>query len=76
MISLSLLPLLLATATVAAPSPRGFRGDCNVATTALPAPLDSLSSPPTFFLLGVGVQNYTCNSNGKYESVPPEFFFF
>ena len=69
MISLSLLPFLLATAAVAAPSRRGFRGDCPVSKTAvyLPPPLDPLPSEPSFFLLGVGVQNYTCNSNGVYE---------
>jgi hypothetical protein len=71
MIALSLLPLLLATAAVAAPSRRDytFRGDCNVPAevVALPPQLDALPYPPNYYLLGVGVQNYTCNSNGTYE---------
>jgi hypothetical protein len=71
MIALSILPLLLATAAVAAPSRRHgtFRGDCDVpaSAVALPSSLDPLPSPPNLFLLGVGVQNYTCNSNGTFE---------
>ena len=71
MIALSLLPLLLATAAVAAPARRDgpIRGDCIVPASAvpLPSPLDPLSSPPNLFYLGVGVQNYTCNSQGTFE---------
>jgi len=69
MIALSLLPFLLATAAVAAPSRRAFRGDCNVPASAvtLPWSLDPLPSPPNLFYLGVGVQNYTCNSKGTFE---------
>jgi hypothetical protein len=71
MIALSILPLLLATAAIAAPSRRDgtFRGDCNVpaSVVTLPPSLDPLTSPPTFTLLGVGVQNYTCNSHGTFE---------
>ena len=72
MIALSLLPLLLATVAVAAPSrsrDTTFRGDCNVPASAVtvPWPLDPLPSTPNFFLLGVGVQNYTCNSSGTFE---------
>ena len=70
MIVLSLLPLLLATAAVAAPSRRGgeFCGDCIVpaSAVALPSGLDPLPSAPNLFLLGVGVQNYTCNSTGAF----------
>ena len=69
---LSLVPLFLATAAVAAPSRRDtttFRGDCNVPASAvnLPSPLDPLTSPPNLFLTGVGVQNYTCSPNGTFE---------
>jgi hypothetical protein len=70
MIALSILPLLLATAAVAAPSRREstFRGDCNVpaSAVALPWSLDPFPSAPNNFLLGVGVQNYTCNSAGTF----------
>ncbi|KAI0280950.1 hypothetical protein BGY98DRAFT_283929 [Russula aff. rugulosa BPL654] len=73
MIALSLLPLLLAAAAVAAPARRDgtFRGDCNVpaSVVTLPSSLDPLWSPPTITLLGVGVQNYTCNSDGTFDSV-------
>jgi hypothetical protein len=71
MFVLSILPLLLATAAVAAPWRRGgaFHGDCNVPASAvtLPSSLDPLPSSPNLFYLGVGVQNYTCNSNGTFE---------
>ena len=72
MIALSLLPLLLATAAVAAPGRRHddgtIQGECKVpaSVVAVPPPLDPLPSPPNLFLLGVGVQNYTCNSTGSY----------
>jgi hypothetical protein len=73
MFVLSILPLLLATAAVAAPWRRGgaFHGDCNVPASAvtLPSSLDPLPSSPNLFLLGVGVQNYTCNSNGTFDNV-------
>ncbi|KAF8502746.1 hypothetical protein F5888DRAFT_1800292 [Russula emetica] len=75
MIALSLLPLLLlATTAVAAPTRRDstIRGDhCNVPASAvtLPSSLDPLPSPPNLFLLGVGVQNYTCSSNGTFDNV-------
>jgi hypothetical protein len=71
MIALSLLSLLLATAALAAPSRRDatFHGACNVPANIvkLPSSLDPLPSPPDLVLLGVGVQNYTCNSNGTFE---------
>jgi hypothetical protein len=71
MVALSLLSLLLATAALAAPSRRDgtFHGACNVPASAvtLPSSLDPLLSPPNLVLLGVGVQNYTCNSSGTFE---------
>jgi hypothetical protein len=71
MIALSLLSLLLATTALAAPTRRDsiFRGDCNVpaSAVALPSSLDPLPSAPNLFYLGVGVQNYTCNSHGTFE---------
>ena len=70
MIALFLLPLLKVTAAVAAPTRRDstFRGECSVPASAvtLPSSLDPLPSPLNLFLLGVGVQNYTCNSNGTF----------
>jgi hypothetical protein len=72
MIGLFILPLLLATAAVAAPSrstrDSTFRGDCNVpaSAVALPSSLDPFPHAPNLFLLGVGVQNYTCNSAGSF----------
>ena len=71
MVSLSLLTLLLATTALAAPSRRDdtFHGACNVTASAvtLPSSLDSLPSSPKLVLLGVGVQNYTCNANDTFE---------
>jgi hypothetical protein len=69
MIVLSLLPLLLAVAAVASPSRRGDHDHCNVpaSAVALPASLDPLPSAPNRVLLGVGVQNYTCISNGTFR---------
>jgi len=73
MVALFLLSLLLATTVLAAPSRRDdtFYGACNVPASAvtLPSPLDPLPSPPNLVLLGVGVQNYTCNSNGIFDNV-------
>ncbi|KAF8502742.1 hypothetical protein F5888DRAFT_1116091 [Russula emetica] len=73
MIALNLLSLLLATTALAAPTRRDntFHGACNVPASAvtLPSSLDPLPSPPNLFLLGVGVQNYTCNSNGTFDNV-------
>lgn len=71
MIALSLLSLLLATTGLAAPTRRDdvFHGACHVPASAvtLPSTFDPIPSPPNLVLLGVGVQNYTCNSNGTYE---------
>ncbi len=72
MIALSLLSLLLATTALAAPTRRGddnYFSACDVPVTAvtLPSSFDPLPSPPHLVLLGVGVQNYTCNSKGTYE---------
>jgi hypothetical protein len=71
MIALSLLSLLLATAALAAPSRRSdpFHGACNVPAWAmtLPSSFDPLPYSPKFVHMGVGVQNYTCNSNGTFE---------
>lgn len=66
MIVLSLLPLFLAAAALAVPSRRGgsSKSNCKVPVSAvtLPSSLDPLPSAPNHVLLGVGVQNYTCNS--------------
>ena len=71
MIALSLLSLILATTALAAPTRRDntFHGACNVPASAvtLPSSFDPMPSSPSLALLGVGVQNYTCNSNGTYE---------
>ena len=71
MVTLFLLSLLLATTALAMPSRRDdtFHGTCNVPASAvtLPPPLDPLPSSPNLVLLGVGVQNYTCMSNGTFE---------
>jgi hypothetical protein len=71
MVALSLLSLLLATAALASPtsSDDTIHGACDVPVSAvtLPQSFTSMSSPPNMVLLGVGSQNYTCNSNGTYE---------
>jgi hypothetical protein len=72
MVALSLISLLLATTALAAPARRDnntFHGACSVPASAvtLPSALDPLPSPPSLVLLGVGVQNYTCNSSGVFE---------
>jgi hypothetical protein len=71
MIALSLLSLLLAATALAAPARRDstFHGACNVPASAvtLPSSFDPMPSSPNLVLLGVGVQNYTCNSKGTYE---------
>jgi hypothetical protein len=71
MIALFLLSLLLATAALAAPTRRNetFHDTCNVPSSAvaLHSSFDPLPSSPSLVLLGVGVQNYSCNSNGTFE---------
>jgi hypothetical protein len=73
MIALSLLSLFLAPAALAVPWRRdagsGFQGRCQVSQTdfGLPSDLDTLTGPPNLVLIGVGVQNYTCNSEGTFE---------
>ena len=70
MLALSLLSLLLAPAALAAPWRRdSFHGGCDVPRSAfsLPSNFDTLQSDPSFVLLGIGFQNYTCNANGTYE---------
>jgi hypothetical protein len=67
MLAQSVLPLLLAaTSTLALSFPRGK--NCSVPATALnlQPPFPPLSTPPRYVALGVGVQNYTCNSSGNY----------
>ena len=72
MVALSLLPLLLATMTLAAPSQtpqkRGFEGKCPVPASAftLPTVLAPIQSAPIFTTVGVGKQNYTCSAAGNY----------
>ena len=71
MIALSLLSLLLAATALAAPARRDntFHGACNVPPSAvtLASSFSPVSSSPNYALMGVGVQNYTCNSKGTYE---------
>jgi len=74
MIALTLLSLLLATTTLAAPSQRRgstFHGACSVPASAfsLPSSLSPIQSPPSFTTVAFGVQNYTCTSAGNYSSV-------
>jgi len=72
MIALSLLSLLLATTTLAAPSQRrGSQGGCSVPASAfsLPAPLTPIQTPPLFTTVAFGVQNYTCTAFGNYSSI-------
>jgi len=68
MIAQLFLSLLLVASTLAAPLDR--RDTCSVPATALnlQPPFTPLSSPPRSVVLGVGVQNYTCDSSGKYSS--------
>jgi len=63
--------LLAATSTLAVSFPRGTSCQCSVPATALnlQPPFPPLSTPPRYVALGVGVQNYTCNSSGNYTSV-------
>jgi len=67
MISQIFLSLLLVTSTFAAPLNR--EDTCSVPATALnlQAPFTQLYSPPRSVTLGVGFQNYTCDSSGKYS---------
>jgi hypothetical protein len=69
MIALYLLPLLLAPAALAGPWRRGgFQGACTVnqADVDIPSPFNPLPGNPSMVLLGVGVQNYTCNANSNF----------
>jgi len=68
MISQMFLSLLLVTSALAAPLDRN--DTCSVPASALnlQAPFTQLYSPPRSVVLGVGVQNYTCDSSGKYSS--------
>ena len=70
MITLSLLSLLLAPAAFATPSRRdGFNGACTVSQSdfSIPQGLDALPGPPELTMVGVGVQNYTCNATGSFQ---------
>ena len=71
MVALSLLSLLLATAALAMPTPRDntIHGAGNVpaSTVTLPQSFTPMSSSPNIVLVGIGSQNYTCNSDGTYE---------
>lgn len=69
MFTLSLLSLLLAPAALATPWRRGgFQGACSVPQSAfsLPSNFDALTGPPNLALVGFGVQNYTCSTNGTF----------
>ncbi|KAN0123063.1 hypothetical protein V8E52_003016 [Russula decolorans] len=73
MVALFLLSLLLATAALASPMRRDYTtyGASNVPASAatLPQSFTPMPSSPNMVLLGVGSQNYTCNSNGTYDYV-------
>ncbi|KAG7095887.1 hypothetical protein E1B28_006575 [Marasmius oreades] len=65
----SLLPLIFALATFAAPAETIVGRSCHEDLSihdlgGLPAP----KNPVSFVLLGVGTQNYTCSSTGTYAS--------
>ncbi|KAH9956167.1 hypothetical protein BC827DRAFT_1233208 [Russula dissimulans] len=70
MLAQSLLPILLATSTLAATLHRGRNCHCPIPTKALdlPSPLSLPSSAPSYVAMGVGVQNYQCLS-GNYSSI-------
>jgi len=73
MLALSLLSLLLAPAALAAQWRRdSFQGACSVDLQSsilqnLPLPLDPVPNVPNAVLMGLGVQNYTCNTAGVFE---------
>jgi hypothetical protein len=72
MIALSLLSLLLVPAALARPWRRdagsSFQGLCHDSQSdfSIPSGLDPLKGPPNLVLVGVGIQNYTCNANGTF----------
>jgi hypothetical protein len=68
---LSLVSLLLATPALAAPLQSA---SCDISTITLHLPADQSllvapTSAPSFIVLGVGVQNYTCSPSSTYTSV-------
>ncbi len=76
MIALSFLSLLLSTTAFAVPMRRigdgAFQGACSVDLQSsilqnLPLPLDPVPNVPNAVLMGLGVQNYTCNTAGVFE---------
>ena len=73
MIAPSLLSLLLAPVALAGPWRRDagstFKGQCvdNPTDFQIPSGLDPITKSPNLVLVGVGVQNYTCNANGTFE---------
>jgi len=69
MIAQAFLSLLLVTSTLAMPLDRKSYDTCSVPATALhlQPPFTQLYSPPRSVVVGYGVQNYTCDSSGKYS---------
>jgi hypothetical protein len=70
MLSLTLLPLLLVTASFALPSSRGAR-NIKVPYYALPLPDNQTQlvlpiHAPSFVTVAVGSQNYSCSSDGTW----------
>jgi hypothetical protein len=70
MLTLSLLPFLLFTASFAAPQAFKRQTDC-IPPQALQLPSGQTEiTPPTeklqYVTLGIGNQNYTCSSDGTY----------
>ena len=68
MLILSLISFLLVTSCLAAPS-RRENGCLPAGLMDLPAHQTQLVAPkgaPSFITLGVGSEDYTCSSSGKY----------
>ena len=45
----------------------GGAGGVSASAVTLPQSFTPMTSPPKMVLLGVGTQNYTCNSKGTHE---------
>ncbi len=71
MLTLSLLPLLLATAGLAVPSRRLDQSvPASVLAGLLPTGQNSLIAPtnaPSFVLVGFGTETYTCAQGGTWQ---------
>ncbi|KAI0292572.1 hypothetical protein BC826DRAFT_1105460 [Russula brevipes] len=63
MLVTSLLSLFLATATLAAPSPRGYPHCPLPKAVSLPGTFTAPAPSPRYIVLGLGVQNYNYSTN-------------